>query len=55
MAKQFNIPYQMPPIGPLPPAADASGRVTVYKGGKPFTVPASQKDDAVKAGYSLTQ
>lgn len=32
-----------------------SERITVYKDGKQFTVPANQKDEAVKAGYSLTK
>lgn len=31
MAKQFNFVYQAPPIGLLPPAADAAGRTSPYK------------------------
>lgn len=31
MSKQFNFVYQAPPIGLLPPAADAAGRTSPYK------------------------
>lgn len=31
MAKQFQFAYQCPPIGLLPPAADAAGRTSPYK------------------------
>ena len=40
-------------LGGTPGAA--GGRVPVWKDGKQFTVPAEQKDAAVKAGYSLTK
>lgn len=28
--RQFSMPYQIPPVGLLPPAADAAGRTSVY-------------------------
>jgi len=31
MSKQFQFSYQCPPIGLLPPAADAAGRTSPYK------------------------
>ena len=31
MARQFSMPYQIPPVGLLPPAADASGRTSSYR------------------------
>jgi hypothetical protein len=31
MSKQFSFSYQCPPIGMLPPAADAAGRTSPYK------------------------
>lgn len=31
MARQFSVPYQIPPILLLPAAADAAGRTSVYK------------------------
>lgn len=31
MARQFSVHSQLPPIGLLPPAADAAGRTGVYK------------------------
>lgn len=31
MSKQFQFVYQCPPIGLLPPAADAAGRTSPYK------------------------
>ena len=30
MARQFSLPYQLPPVGLLPPAADAAGRTSEY-------------------------
>ena len=30
MASQFSLPYQLPPINLLPPAADAAGRTSSY-------------------------
>jgi hypothetical protein len=30
MARQFSMPYQIPPVGLLPPAADAAGRTSAY-------------------------
>jgi len=30
MARQFSMPYQIPPIGLLPPASDAGGRTSRY-------------------------
>ena len=30
MARQFSMPYQIPPVGLLPPAADAGGRTSAY-------------------------
>lgn len=31
MARQFSMPYMIPPIGLLPPAADAAGRVSAFR------------------------
>ncbi len=31
MASQFSLPFELPPIGLLPPAADAGGRTGPYK------------------------
>ena len=31
MARQFSMPYQIPPVGLLPPAADAAGRTSSYR------------------------
>jgi hypothetical protein len=28
--RQFSMPYEIPPVGLLPPAADAAGRTSVY-------------------------
>ena len=28
--RQFSMPYQIPPVGLLPPAADAAGRTSAY-------------------------
>src|SRR5579871_1148899 len=30
MARQFSMPYEVPPVGLLPPAADAAGRTSAY-------------------------
>ena len=30
MARQISMPYQFPPVGLLPPAADAAGRTSAY-------------------------
>jgi hypothetical protein len=30
MARQFSMPSQVPPVGMLPPAADAGGRTSAY-------------------------
>lgn len=30
MGRQFSMPYQIPPVGLLPPAADAAGRTSAY-------------------------
>lgn len=30
MARQFSLSYELPPIGLLPPAADAAGRTSAY-------------------------
>jgi hypothetical protein len=31
MARQFSMPYMIPPVGLLPPAADAVGRVSSFR------------------------
>ena len=31
MARQYSLPYQSPPVGLLPPAADAAGRTSPYR------------------------
>lgn len=31
MARQFSMPYQIPPVSLLPPAADAAGRTGSYR------------------------
>jgi hypothetical protein len=31
MARQISMPYQFPPVGLLPPAADAAGRTSAYR------------------------
>lgn len=31
MARQFSLPYQLPPVSLLPPAADAAGRTSAYR------------------------
>jgi hypothetical protein len=31
MARQFSMPYQIPPVGLLAPAADAAGRTSSYR------------------------
>ena len=31
MARQFSMPYTIPPVGLLPPAADAGGRTSSYR------------------------
>lgn len=31
MARQFSMPYTIPPVGLLPPAADATGRTSAYR------------------------
>lgn len=31
MARQFSLPYQIPPVSLLPPAADAAGRTSSYR------------------------
>ena len=31
MARQFSLPYQIPPVSLLPPAADAAGRTGSYR------------------------
>jgi hypothetical protein len=54
--QQFGLAKPSAPASGAGSGAAASGeRITVWKDGKQFTVPASQKDDAVKAGYSLTK
>ena len=30
MAREFSMPYMIPPVGLLPPAADAGGRTSAY-------------------------
>ena len=31
MARQFSLPYQIPPVSLLPPAADAAGRTSSFR------------------------
>jgi hypothetical protein len=31
MARQFSMPYQIPPVSLLPPQADAAGRTSAYR------------------------
>jgi hypothetical protein len=60
MSKQFNFVYQAPPIGLLPPAADAAGRTSPYKSlgnvsGKVAVVCRVNQGNAAQVTFSLLQ
>ena len=60
MSKQFQFSYQCPPIGMLPPAADAAGRTGPYKSlgncsGKVAVVCRVNQGNAAQVTFSLLQ
>ena len=60
MSKQFNFVYQAPPIGMLPPAADAAGRTGTYKSlrncsGKVAVVCRVNQGNAAQVTFSILQ
>lgn len=60
MSKQFNFVYQAPPIGLLPPAADAAGRTGPYKSlrnvsGKVAVVCRVNQGNAAQVTFSVLQ
>lgn len=60
MSKQFQFSYQCPPIGMLPPAADAAGRTGPYKSlrnasGKVAVVCRVNQGNAAQVTFSVLQ
>lgn len=60
MSKQFQTVYQIPPIGLLPPAADAAGRTSPYKSlsnisGKVAVVCRVNQGNAAQVTFTLLQ
>ena len=60
MSKQFQFSYQCPPIGLLPPAADAAGRTGPYKSlrncsGKVAVVCRVNQGNAAQVTFSILQ
>lgn len=60
MSRQFQFSYQCPPIGMLPPAADAAGRTGPYKylgnsSGKVAVVCRVNQGNAAQVTFSILQ
>jgi hypothetical protein len=59
MARQFSMPYQIPPVSLLPPAADAAGRTGSYRSLKnalkAYVVARVNQGNAATVQFSLLQ
>jgi hypothetical protein len=59
MARQFSMPYQIPPVGLLAPAADAAGRTSPYhtlkNALKAYVVCHVNQGNAATVGLTLLQ
>jgi hypothetical protein len=59
MARQFSMPYQIPPVSLLPPATDAAGRIGAYRslksGLKAWVLARVNQGNAAQVTFSLLQ
>lgn len=59
MARQFSLPYQIPPVSLLPPAADAAGRTSAFRNlknaMKAYVVVRVNQGNAAQVTLSLLQ
>lgn len=59
MARQFSMPYQIPPVSLLPPAADAAGRTSSYRdltnALKAYVVARVNQGNAAQVTFSILQ
>ena len=59
MAKPFSLPYQMPAVSLLPPAADAAGRTSSFRNlrnaDKAYVVARVNQGNAAQVTLTLTQ
>jgi len=59
VARQFSMPYQIPPVSLLPPAADAAGRTSSYRdltnALKAYVVARVNQGNAAQVTFSILQ
>jgi hypothetical protein len=59
MARQFSLPYQIPPVSLLPPAADAAGRTSSFRdlanALKAYVVARVNQGNAAQVTFTLLQ
>lgn len=59
MARQFSMPYQIPPVSLLPPAADAAGRTSSFRdlanALKAYVVARVNQGNAAQVTFTLLQ
>jgi len=59
MARQFSMPYQIPPVSLLPPAADPAGRISSFRdltnALKAYIVARVNQGNAAEVTFSLLQ